>query len=406
MTEKPYKINTGGHIPSSKVIGRDEVIEFLWEKLESQSIRLTAERRIGKTSVIKKMRDESKDGWIVVYRDVSHCNTPQEFVQATYNLIYEYFTKTSKYSENAKTFFNRVSKVNLGKAGVELDKNEKHNWKQHFESSISKILEDIKDHKLLLLYDEVPTMLTKIMDTSDHQDTISILDMLRKIRQENGEQIRMIYTGSVGIHHVINELKKKKYKDEPLNDMYFYQLKPLDEKNAKDLAKKIIEGENLAYEPDLDTVTSIVTSITNRFPFYIQHVFDKLKSSGKTVSRESIIESIIDQLTSINDPWEMEHFRSRLSVYGDGLSEVADRTLTLLATEGEKTIEDLLSLLVQSDGISIEKKELNKLLKSLGQDHYLEKTKEKKWKWTSEIVRRWWVLDEGYDSEEAGFDHG
>jgi hypothetical protein len=47
------KANPGGQIDSADIIGRDAVIAELWERLAQQSIVLTAERRMGKTTIVK-----------------------------------------------------------------------------------------------------------------------------------------------------------------------------------------------------------------------------------------------------------------------------------------------------------------------------------------------------------------
>ncbi len=46
------KANPGGQIDLRDVIGRDEIIAQIWDTLEQQSIRMNAERRIGKTTII------------------------------------------------------------------------------------------------------------------------------------------------------------------------------------------------------------------------------------------------------------------------------------------------------------------------------------------------------------------
>ena len=53
-------------ISPQNVVGRDRLIEQIWKKLESKSLRFTAERRIGKTTVMKKMLAEPKAWNLVV----------------------------------------------------------------------------------------------------------------------------------------------------------------------------------------------------------------------------------------------------------------------------------------------------------------------------------------------------
>ena len=49
------KANPGGLVAPQDVIGRDKLIAKIWMRLEQQSLILSAERRMGKTTIIKKM---------------------------------------------------------------------------------------------------------------------------------------------------------------------------------------------------------------------------------------------------------------------------------------------------------------------------------------------------------------
>ena len=73
------RANPGGEIASGEVFGRDSLISSLWGALEQQSVVLVAERRVGKSTIIKKMRSESPTGFQPFYRDVENLTTPLEF---------------------------------------------------------------------------------------------------------------------------------------------------------------------------------------------------------------------------------------------------------------------------------------------------------------------------------------
>ncbi|MBM3225303.1 MAG: ATP-binding protein [Candidatus Tectomicrobia bacterium] len=79
------KANPGGDIPPHAVIGRDRRIADLWRTFERQSLLLTAERRMGKTSILRKMAAEAPDGIQVVFHELEHINTPLEFVQVVFD---------------------------------------------------------------------------------------------------------------------------------------------------------------------------------------------------------------------------------------------------------------------------------------------------------------------------------
>jgi hypothetical protein len=49
------RVRLSGNPRPEDVIGRDQIIASLWERLAQGSAVITAERRMGKTSVIQKM---------------------------------------------------------------------------------------------------------------------------------------------------------------------------------------------------------------------------------------------------------------------------------------------------------------------------------------------------------------
>ena len=73
------KANPGGQIDPAEVVGRDPLIEQIWDTLEQQSIRMTAERRIGKTTIILKMRAEPRPGWVPIFQDLERYHSAREF---------------------------------------------------------------------------------------------------------------------------------------------------------------------------------------------------------------------------------------------------------------------------------------------------------------------------------------
>jgi hypothetical protein len=72
-----------------------------------------------------------------------------------------------------------------------------------------------------------------------------VLDVLRSIRQSI-TGIRMVYTGSIGLHHVLDELRGGgEVSHAPMNDMDRLDVPPLERADAIDLAQRIIAGESL-----------------------------------------------------------------------------------------------------------------------------------------------------------------
>ena len=64
------QINPGGRLDTQDVVGRDSEIARYWRVLERQGLVISAERRIGKTHIILKMRDECRPGYLPFYQDL------------------------------------------------------------------------------------------------------------------------------------------------------------------------------------------------------------------------------------------------------------------------------------------------------------------------------------------------
>jgi len=85
------KTNPGGQISPSEVIGRDELIRRLWRVLDRQSLVLSAERRMGKTCIVKKMVEEAEqDKVLPIYHDLEGIRTPLEFVEVIFQDVEAY----------------------------------------------------------------------------------------------------------------------------------------------------------------------------------------------------------------------------------------------------------------------------------------------------------------------------
>ena len=104
-----------------------------------------------------------------------------------------------------------------GFQGVEFPSTLAPHWKTLLESVIGDLAEH-QDVQVIFLWDEVPWMLEKIRSAHGPEAAMGILDTLRALRQTH-PSLRMVFTGSVGLHHVIGSLKRAGYANAPVNDM-------------------------------------------------------------------------------------------------------------------------------------------------------------------------------------------
>ncbi len=105
------KANPGGEIALDEVIGRDRLIGRLWETLDRQSVVLIAERRMGKTSVIKNMAAECPDDRVTLYRDVEGLDTPHAFAERVYHDLETHLDRTHRTAGRARQLLQQLAGV-------------------------------------------------------------------------------------------------------------------------------------------------------------------------------------------------------------------------------------------------------------------------------------------------------
>ena len=108
------KANPGGQIAPSEVIGRDALIEQIWRILERQSLVLSAERRMGKTCLVKKMIAESPPGKLAIYHDLEGIRTPLEFVEVVFHDVESYLSQLRRTAKRARRFIESISGAEVG----------------------------------------------------------------------------------------------------------------------------------------------------------------------------------------------------------------------------------------------------------------------------------------------------
>jgi hypothetical protein len=195
-----------------------------------------------------------------------------------------------------------------------------------------------------------------------------------------------VYTGSIGLHHVISKLKDAGYNNAPTNDMYTYDLQPLDASDAIELAERLLEGENIV-TTDRSAVATEISQQVDRIPFYIHHSILKLKSLRQEISRNSVKEQINLVLCDPN-PWDMNHYQERIKTYyRDGSDEIA---LAILDTLAVATIGLNLKQ-IRDRNLAIQYLEMFRtVLKLLRQDGYLVMNVDRTYNFRYGLIQRYW----------------
>src|SRR5262249_1457650 len=267
--------------PIRDIFGRDPFIANLWGILDGNSVRMEAERRIGKTSILHKMEAEPPAGWEVVSLDLEQVHSAAEFAEKVCEKVHDRLTGWKKQGRRLLSFLGLVSGTHIGPIKFPEKKNQPDGyWKKLLTGTIEDLVEQqaAAGKRVVFLFDEMPWMLSAIADPKrdGEQTAMEILDVLRALRQSTstGQGFRMVLCGSIGMHHVLGDLKKQGYKNQPVNDMVLIEVAPLDEPVAQELAYQLLAGEGLAAELN---VPATIAEQTGGFPYYIHWVVSELR---------------------------------------------------------------------------------------------------------------------------------
>lgn len=395
------KANPGGSIAAEDIVGRDRLVERLWQTLSRQSLVLVAERRMGKSCVIKKLQAEKPAGVLTFVRDVENVATPLEFVERIYHDVEEHLSRGQKTAARARRLLQEVAGMEIGGL-IKLPAAAAPHWK----SLLEKVIEDVtenQDRTVVLFWDEFPWMLQKIKRTSGEAAAMDVLDALRCLRQTH-DSLRMVYTGSIGLHHVTSALVEAGHTHGPLNDMRIVEVPSLSEPDARSLAAELLRGEGLRSE-DLDETADCIATEVDCIPYYIHSVVATLKDRGEVVDTGRIKQFVSEALVDPQDQWNLQHYQDRLPDYygADRVPVVLSLLDQLAAANGPLTFDGLLSSL--SIHVSIDEGEaarriltgdselLRQVLMLLQRDHYIQQSSDDgAYTFRFPLIKRWWRL--------------
>jgi len=350
---------------------------------------------MGKTCVIKKMVAEAPQDKLPIYRDLEGVRTPLEFVETVYHDVRNYLSGLKRTAVRARKLLTQISGTEVGDVIKFPDIAAPH-WKTLLTSTIEDFVEH-QDRTVILFWDEVPLMLYNIKQRNSEEEAMEVLDILRSLRQMHHD-LRMVFTGSIGLHNVITSLKRLGYSNDPTNDMRTVDLPPLSPTDAQDLSCLLLKGENISTD-DLKATAQKIASAVDCIPYYIHHIVDEIVERGDKANI-AIVGGIVDfYLTDPLDSWHMRHYLERIATYYTPEEQpLVLELLDVLATSDQPlSFEDLFNLLKSSMEIEDSEKTRN-ILTLLQRDHYIIRGTEGAFCFRFPLIQRWWRLERGLAS--------
>lgn len=391
----------GGNVPPDRVVGRDEFISKMWATLEDQSIVLVSERRIGKTSVLKKMFKEPLSGWCPLYMPIEGVASPIEFVGQVIDEVTPVLKARGRGLRHVQRILGELAGQQLGKWHVPELKN-------HWKNLLAKVVRDIQenlDQRIVFLWDELPLMISNIKDGIDAGAARELLDVLRdhRLKDDTGK-LRMVYTGSIGLHLIVSELFKEGYRNAPTNDMMTFSMEGLKPQHARQLARQGLEGlieqGDLKVAAEIDEIAKSIASMTDGLPYYVNFAVAKLMDCRHPIQVSDVGRAIDSLLLDPQDTAHFSHHVERLNFYqfDDQAQELALAVLGALCRPRKALLESEVWQRVSQSVPLTSKALFQKTLGLLVRDNYIvrsERKRERAYRFKYRIIQKWWLKNRG-----------
>ncbi len=374
--------NIVGQTPRGKdFFPRKQIIETLYRRLDSGShVYISAPRRAGKTSIMRYLEDYPKDGYAFVYVSVEDIEDSESYFKMLSEelLDSQAVSNLMKASEKVSSIFERfkehVKRIKLWNIEFEAPEREKPKFIDEFEKMMREL--DTSDYRIVILVDEFPICLERIISEHSPKDAVEFLHSNRSIRQRIKKGIQFVYTGSIGLPNITRKLNATA----TINDLNVVSVPSLTEQEASNFFRKLLKTYGVKYESG--TVKYLLTRLKWLIPFMIQLVaqmlIDDYENTGVRVSKDTI-DKILDKASNHRYNLYFENYYSRLDkTLPPEESQIAKHILLLIAKQDAVTLDTLKQL-----------KDATRVLEILEFDGYIN-NQNNVFSFNSPILQMWW----------------
>jgi len=278
---------TGSAVSGDDFFDREWEFEQLLNAIQaSDSVLISAPRRVGKSSIMKKALAWAKsENWSSIEIDVQECRTEADFLE---NFVAAFTASGIKSSTlqkladkvtNFKKWLAGTSLKGPGGFGVEIGEHipSYAGWEEATKA-IEQILheESAQDRRVLIGLDELPIFLARLLKNDPKGGVVridTILHWLRALRQRHVESIVWIFCGSVGLDTFVQQHNLAG----SINDLQLQTLGAFSEKKAREFLQSLAASPQNQLDLPAETVDAILDRVGWPLPYFLQLMFHAIR---------------------------------------------------------------------------------------------------------------------------------
>ncbi len=354
---KKLKKAGGNWVDGDRFFDRDVELEALSERVkEGTHTLLTAQRRMGKTSLVRELlrRLADEGSFETIFVDLEGANDSADAIAEiaiqTRSVRTVWGRIKSSFANFLEGFGDRIEALEVADVKVKLRAGiDAGNWRQRGDQIFTALA--LSEKPVVLAIDELPILINRLLKGQDYRITPDrrdaadqFLSWLRKNGQTHRGRVSMIVSGSVGLEPVL----KQAGLSAQANIFSPFELKPW----SREISGKCLEALACNYGLDLscEVRSEMCHYLRCCVPHHVQQFFDHLHEHLRRNKRHAATLADVGQvyeqdLLSVRGQIDLEHYESRLRM--------------ILGTESYKTALSLLTETAVGDALlrwkSIEK---------------------------------------------------
>lgn len=400
-------------VEGDRFYDRKSELEALTERVhDGAHTLLTAQRRMGKTSLVRELlRRLTHEGQFeTIFVDLEATDTPAQAIAeiGDQSMSAQGIRRLLK-SMSANLFngvVDRVKKLTVtqgdGQLGVELrDAIDAGNWQQKGDAIFAALAANRRP--VVLAIDELPILVNKLLKGDDYRITperkqaaAEFMSWLRKNGQMHRGRIRMILSGSVGLAPILQQADLIAQ----INIFSSFDLKPWDEKTAMNCLAELAENYELVL-PDA-VRHDMCRRLGCQVPHHVQQFFDVLheylrRVGRRTATLEDVEHVYVSEMLGARGPTGLKYYESRLKmVLGTELYQLAIDLLTEAATDSGRLRSTAINPYHEHfvAPAEVDPAPVTYVLSVLEHDGYLERQGDD-YRFVSDLLEEWWRVHHG-----------
>ncbi len=404
---KTLKQAHGNWVEGDRFWDRESDIELLINKFdEGAHILLVAQRRMGKTSLMKEIKRQLNSRYTCLFVDLQKALSAEDAIVEISLALKPHNTLWSKTKELFSNVLNKladtIEEVNLGEVGIKLRAGlTSGNWSEKGDSLFTILAES--EQPVLLLIDEVPLMVNRLLKGEDFKITHErkarideFMSWLRKNSQEHQGKIRIVLSGSIGLEPILRQAGLSA----TINNFQPFDLKPWDDTVAIGCLQALANEYGIHFKDDAESVMvkRIGCCIPHHVQMFFTHVYDRCKRRGRMEFYPDEVHDVYEsEMLGIRGHAELTHYEDRLKlVLGSEFFPLALEILTETAVTNSLTRESLTALRKSYEFSETGVQEATEeILRVLEHDGYI-KSGKGGYVFESHLLKDWWAKRYGY----------